>query len=194
MEKNFKKHTDHFVNSILAAPFLLAMGNIPGAITALIVGKALDKKADYDFEQRRKTYDDPCLTIQMTSEQRKELHRQERAARDMIDELPFIKEAEYIKEYGYGSEKYIAISSGDILSGTTKTTYKKGSISICSNYGFDEITRPADLYYHANDWLEALKKDMEIYSNVKIYRIIGISYNYMYTVNNGFSYVVGGGC
>ena len=193
--ENYKKSNDHLVNSALAAPFILATGNISAAATVLLLGKILDKIENDAFKSRQAEWNkNPYRTIHYTTEEMNKIYKEDIDVSKEISNLPIIKDAPLI--YGKCRDgSWISIIGTNGLNKTSQISTRNGSIKFYKDFYTWSLTNeaPAKIYVRAIDFAKSLKKDLQLYDNVKVYRIVMSSCNakWMYTVNNGKSYVVG---
>ena len=195
---DYKKSNDHLANSCLAAPVLLATGNIGAAVVAVGLGKLLDIIDDQNYEERRKEWEkNPHRVVQLTEKEKESYWKDHRMAKKIIKELPDFKNAEEMPtgcKWDDEETKFVTIHNTEGM--YTFNSTKNGSITFHHGFyddnGYEE--KPAKLYKNAMDFLKAYNKDLELRKNIKCYRI-GYSYRphggeWMYTVDGGNSYVV----
>ncbi len=200
MADDYKKSNEHLSNAALAAPFILATGNIPAALVGLGIGKLLDYADSKDFERRRKEWEnDPHRPIELTPEQWAERFRHDAEVTEQINRLPQVKNALAIRgssDWKNKDEVYITITSksGDLQ--YSRTGIGDGEVVFHFGntdwYGTKRVR--ATLYYNAEDFYNKLVSDYKTHPKMEIRKIIVGSYKkgkWFYTMDGGKSFIVG---
>ncbi len=180
---------DGLINGILGAPLMGMIGGIPGMIAGLFLGATFD---EIDRRKAAATYNPtpPGAYIEARNREFERKKEEDINATAELEEL--MKDAKII--YGTGTgDRYQIEATHDNFPAVGYC--KDGKIQMFNDrksYVFVIKEWPAELYYRPYDFLKRLKKDKIEHSDLYTYRIERPSFkggSYMYTVNNGKSYV-----
>ena len=197
----YKKSIDHLTNAGLAAPFAFIAGGPVGAAAVLGLGKLLDHIEDVEFEKRQAEWqNNPHRYVAPTMEQIQQKNIKSREMSQRINDLPFIQNAKGIRacadwRQGHQRDTYVTISGGRPLE-YSRTGIGDGEVWLHDGVGNSIPNRkvPATLYYNEEDFFNQIVRDYRSCPGMEIWKINASGYkqgHWMYTMDNGRSYVVG---
>lgn len=191
-----KKSHEHLGYSVLVSTFFLATGNILSAFLSVGLGAFLDHTENKDFEERQAAIE-ASAPKKPTLEELDAHRRADKAAYDVIKEIPQIKEAEKIlgmfPDYKCTDKEERIHVEIDCPSGVPIFPRAgKGSVTFCKGMSRIGQKFPAVIYCR-EVFKEVLQYDLTQNMEIKVYQLVGSSKgSWMYTVDSGKTYKVCG--
>lgn len=198
---NYKKSKEHLTYAAMASPISFLMGGPTGLVSTLALGKLMDVLDDIDYERRQEEWkNNPHRWEQPTLDEINAKTEEDYDYKEKINNLPQIKNGIEIRgcsnyKKGHENDVYITVFGGRPLQ-FTKTGIGDGEVVFHKGnrdcLGYKRVK--AKLFYNEKDFYESFQRDYKWHPNMKIYKVIASSYkdgHWMYTMDNGSSYVVG---
>ena len=180
--------TDRLINDIFTIPIFTMIG---GPIASLfpiaynITTGVIDEKRKIANDGKIKTYH-PKTQSEIQKEREEDAISIEEIEKLMVGSkvVPGIENA--------STDKYYQLTKGhDCISSYGYEPKGKIGVFLKGRAGVPVKEWPAEMYYRPTDFLNRMRKDIEKYGNVEMIKVKPTLYgHYMYTVNNGTSYVV----
>lgn len=197
---DYKKSKEHLTNAALASPLAFLAGGPAGAVTVLGLGKVLDHLEDKDFERRQLEWAmNPNRTPNLTPEQQlAKINNDNKLRKGLAADIPqFVDAIEIRGSENYKNEKEVFINiKSDTPLQHTRTGIGSGEVVFYDGAWYRNSIKKAkaELHYNTVSFKEKFLDDYKTYKNkIKTYKIVAAMYkkgSWMYTIDNGKSYVV----